>query len=121
MGWLYDEKFHLFTNASQGHLVITKKNFRDLEFFQHCESSIKNIQYLPNLAPFLISKKEDYDSQIIGKTIKTLIHFENRSEALSRLEHSAIMQQYIYPLGGKASVIRFLYHNPKIYSSKQLN
>ena len=37
---------------------------------------------------------------------------------LMKLEGDTIIQQYIFAYGCKASFIRFLYHNPKSYSSK---
>jgi len=37
---------------------------------------------------------------------------------LTKMEGDVILQQYIHPFGGKATFLRFLYHNPKSYSGK---
>eukprot|EP00347_Sterkiella_histriomuscorum_P005635 403355843 len=113
---LFDERFHLYTHPTKGNLIY-KSNFRDQDFIEACESMIRHEANKRIDSPFIIRKSIDFPDYAVEK-IAIGFQDEKIDELLTKMEGDVILQQYIHPFGGKATFIRFQYHNPRSISGK---
>ncbi|CDW79711.1 UNKNOWN [Stylonychia lemnae] len=112
---LFDERFYLYTNE-KGYLVY-KSHFKDQDFIDACDKPIRHAINRTSEAPFIVKKQQDFPPYNIEKTA-IAYKDEKIEEMLTKMEGDVILQQFIHPFGGKATFLRFQYHNPKSVSGK---
>lgn len=87
-----------------GHLVVTTM-FKDEDLCERIKSIARDVYKKPinQEMPAIMIKSQ-------GDVMP--VHWENFREDMAKIEWGQIAQQYIYPFGGKACCVRFIYYNP---------
>lgn len=102
---LYDEKFHLYTDHN-GNVKFTN-------IFK--ESDVCNT--IQKIAVEDYNKKIERDMPamvLYSNDYTDISDWESYREdcSSSKIDSKCLMQQFIYPFGGKHSLVRFVYYNP---------
>ncbi|CAI2379679.1 unnamed protein product [Moneuplotes crassus] len=107
---LFNDKFYMRTSVEedgkQGHITVTSI-FKEESICEELASIAKNVykKKISEDMPAMIFKREGYNE---------ISDWTNFKYDLSgrKLDFNCIAQQYLYPFGGKACCVRFIYYNP---------